>query len=363
MKSVVVKYYSHRNLGDDLLVKVLTDRYRNQFVLNSYNRAPFKDSKNVSLAGGQIRRLYNHLANRIKPRASFLKLAEKADLMIYVGGSIFIESGNLAVWYQNLDMYRQLQLKNKPYYIIGSNFGPYQSPEFLDICQEIVAGAEDVCFRDQDSYRLFSNLPNTRIATDIIFSLDSNCYQSKIQKRAIVSVIDPSWRFSAAQSKHYFQLVVDLIQQAVKNGYQAILMSFCQPEGDEKAVKKIYNLLDKKTQQSVNFYFYRNNLEEALQLIASSEIVIGTRLHAVILGLVFGKKVLPLIYSDKVYNLLDDINFTNLSIDIRDTVKQSPRDFDLNTLFIPSFDPQAKLAEHQFQELDKILSLRSQKTK
>ena len=84
-------------------------------------------------------------------------------------------------------------------------------------------------------------------------------------------------------------------------------MSFCSFEGDEDAVDSILKLVEGK--ERVEVYKYDGNIQEALSVIASCKIVIAARFHAMILGLLFDKTVIPMIYSDKTFNVINDIGF------------------------------------------------------
>ena len=72
----------------------------------------------------------------------------------------------------------------------------------------------------------------------------------------------------------------------------------------------------------------------------------------------FGKKVLPIVYSDKTINILRDLNFDGPIFDIREIDKFNGQKFDISNLRVNNIDKQKKLAEKQFQELDKILEKR-----
>ena len=60
---------------------------------------------------------------------------------------------------------------------------------------------------------------------------------------------------------------------------------------------------------AVRTLYYWNNIQEVLTELASSNTVIGTRFHAVILGLLAGAEVLPIMYSNKTGYVLDDLGF------------------------------------------------------
>ena len=90
--------------------------------------------------------------------------------------------------------------------------------------------------------------------------------------------------------------------------------------------KRLYSSADKTFVLGTNFGPYRNSwykksysdTSRILSAIAESEVIVGTRFHASILGLAAGCKVLPIIYSDKTSHSLDDIGFaSDIRLDLR----------------------------------------------
>ena len=94
-------------------------------------------------------------------------------------------------------------------------------------------------------------------------------------------------------------------------------MSFCKNQGDELAIKRIMNKCEKDVREKIDTYFYQGNLDEALNVLADCSVIIGSRFHANILGLILGKTIIPVIYSEKTTNALKDIEFNGKIMDIK----------------------------------------------
>ena len=131
-------------------------------------------------------------------------------------------------------------------------------------------------------------------------------------------------------------------------------MSFCEIEGDNIYVKKL-----KEKHTYIKEYYYDGNIDEALKEISESEVIVGTRFHANVLGFIFNKIVIPIIYNDKTKNLLNDINFQGTFFDINNLNKDSFDNINIETIKrenrILDIDYLRKEAEHHFDELDKVL--------
>jgi colanic acid/amylovoran biosynthesis protein len=356
MKKVLIDFYSKNNLGDDLFVSILASRYKNTFsIITTQNTPLFKKIKNLKVHQiPYIIFLLFKVVERIKKQRNILfgRYLRKNDLVAHIGGSIFIEGDNLARWRGDRDFYTNL---SKPYYILGSNVGPYKSNEFMEILRDTFIHAEDVCFRDKASYRLFQDLDTTRVSTDIVFTLDAEPYMTETKKQVVFSLIDSYRKFDSSTALKYEREVLSLTRKFIDEGYEIVYMSFCKHEGDEHAAERIIAKAPLTIRDKIEAYNYSGDMDGALTKIMQSEVVVATRFHAMILGLLFGKKVLPMAYSDKTIDMLNDIGFKGPAVDIRKTNDFNANKFDVNSFEKNDISKQIKTAELQFQELDKVL--------
>lgn len=332
--------YLSKNLGDDLFIDILLKRYPNHkyFAISKGEKYKIKNLKVFS---------NSYFFRAIKKFELEKYLANTRDLVITIGGSMYIE---------NNDSTRDFSLGKNKQYILGSNFGPYQTEEYFNNLYKIFEKAEDVCFREEYSYNLFKNLSNVRYAQDIVFSMDTSSIKITQNKRAIISVIDCKSKLDEKYQEVYEQGIVKLINYLFSIDYKICLMSFCKAENDEDAINRIINKLDEKSKEKIEKYFYNGNIEEALNNIGDSSIVIGSRFHAIIIGLLLNKSVLPIIYSDKTKHVLEENNIDVKIIDIKNMDHFNPltlTEEDLNK--IHNIEDIIKSSKKQFEKLDLIL--------
>ena len=361
MKKVFIKGYFKNNLGDDLFFKILSSRYNNEFFAvcsPKYNY--FNRYNNIIFNKSYIIYYFYRILERILKKKNYMEKSKLSDIdvIVNIGGSIFIEnkSSGICELKNQFDFY-----KNRPYFILGSNFGSYINEFYKEfIKNNLFACAKDVCFRDFKSFNMFKDLPNVRVAPDIVFSLDTSSIKITNSKKIIISVIDCSSRFSEDIVSKYEQTIIDIIYYFDNLGYTIILMSFCKFEGDEVAIEKIINKIDKsKLKRDLEEYFYNGNINGALDIIGDSQIIFGSRFHANILGLLLGITIFPIAYSDKTVNVLNDIGFEGKIIDIRNIDKFSVNDIsDEDLTYKCNVDVYKKDALNHFIELDKILRRR-----
>lgn len=359
MKKVLVKGFFENNFGDDLFLKVLVDRYPNtKFYISSTSDYDyfFKKYKNFFIFKKYnilyiIKTIFNKLMKIIKSDKVYrIESFIKFDEIITVTGSLFMENSdtNLNEIKSNYDF------KNVRYTILGCNFGPYISNDFLDLHHDsIFKNAFDVCFRDLYSYKLFKDLKNVRHAPDIVFNLDLNDIKNNNSKCVVFSIMncnkDNTFRID---ENLYIAKCIELINFYKKNNYSIKLVSFSKKQGDEDIIEKI---LKQITLDNISKYYYRGNIDECLNYIADCEIIIGTRYHANILGLLFNKKTLPISYSKKTDDALYEVGFNEKIVHLSEFSNLSIDDeFEI---FKPNIDIEKVIfdASKQFSKLDEIL--------
>lgn len=309
--------YDKQNLGDDLFVHTITKRYPHaKFYIwsDKKNQTVFRCLPNLKVLD-QDSRLVRFL-NRLRPSllARYRAWLEKRCVaVVYIGGSIFMEYDPVVYpsWWE-------YEAENRPFYVLGANFGPYRNPIFRDNYAGIFAKMQDVCFRDTYSYDLFPNVPTVRQASDILFAYPMPQVPVK-EKQIFVSVIDCASRDDSHKLKNldgrYVSGMVELLKGYLEQGYTPVLCSFCKHEGDELGIQKIQDALADSRVQTL--HYNGTNADAIIKALAESELVIGTRFHATILALAAGRPVLPIIYSDKTLHVLQDLGFDGVTYDIR----------------------------------------------
>ncbi|WP_338617449.1 polysaccharide pyruvyl transferase family protein [Turicibacter faecis] len=359
MKKIFLKGYLIKNLGDDLFIKIISERYPqvvfDAYSLKKYNKNIFKQ-KNLNLYFFEnfITKVINMLFFKMGIKKSITREMKNDYLAtVIIGGSLFIETEKF-----NSSKYLNYNYKFiRPYYILGSNFGPYFTQEYLEVNKEnIIKKAEDVCFRDNSSYILFNDLNNVRIASDVVFSMDLSHIKITEEDKVVISVIDCCRKVNPKYKIGYENKIIELIKYFIKKDYNITLMSFCKSEGDEEVIERIIKKFNNQQKNKIKKHFYRGDINEAINELACSKIIIGTRFHANILGLKLNKTIIPIAYSDKTINVLKDMNFKGKIFDIRKL-----EDFNITKItdqdlsYKIEIKEQVESANQHFYKLDKLL--------
>lgn len=360
MKKIILYAYDCCNLGDDLFVRVIANRYpRTRFVFWSsrHNKHTFADVKNLKVIDkdSRLTHLMGNLHPSLLPRFRNWQEAHAAAV-VYIGGSIFIEYES---WPQVLNWW-EYQARNHQLYVLGANFGPYHTEEYRSAMAKIFDSAQDVCFRETYSRDLFID-HKVRWAPDILFSCPMP--QVKQTKRQIfLSVINCTAKnegetMLAEYQAKYVQNLCVWCREYIQQGYTVVLASFCKKEGDEKTIADLQQAMPMELQSGKlqKLCYDGTNSGQILEAIAESEYVVASRFHAVILAIAAQRPVFPLVYSDKTVHVLEDIGFLGSYADLR---KNEPISFErvnknfTEKILVP-LEKIKKQAENHFCMLDR----------
>lgn len=361
MKRVFLYAYDKVNLGDDLFIRTIVNRYPDiQFYLwsNKLNQKIFKDCNNLKVINKESK--FISILSNIRPslNARYQEgIKKRCNAVVYIGGSIFMEYPS----WRNIVNWWKYQNDHYAFYVLGANFGPYQSKEYKEAMKDVFKNMEDICFRDRYSYELFQEINTVRYAPDILFSHSMPIVKKK-KKQIFISIIDCD-RKEDGKFKQYRELYERVIQyiteQFVEKKYIVKLVSFCKVEGDEEAARRIKGqFINHEKYSNIQVIGYNGyNTKEIEYELASSEYVIATRFHAIILSLVAKQKVLPIIYSNKSKNMLLDIGFSGKYLDLLelDKFEMGQVYYNLKEEMMIDFTDVIKVSKQHFEKLDKVL--------
>ena len=297
---IYLNAYIAQNLGDDLFLDILLKRYPNH---EFYAITQIKNEYHYP----NLHLYSSPLVYKLMKRFHLEKhMANRYDMVVTIGGSMFMEKSHPSY---------DLTMGKKDRYILGVNVEPHQTERYYKAVHSAFSKCKDVCLREKYSYKLFHDLPNVRLAPDIAFGLDTSNLKITNRKRAIISVISYDHKLrennknvDASFTSIYESKIVEFIKRLSREeGYEIVLFSMCKSQGDSEAVNRIFDKCDKKLQNKIQKYEYQGNIEEALNLFTDSSLIVGSRLHANIIGLILGKPIIPFVYSDKTTHILEDI--------------------------------------------------------
>ena len=361
MKRVFLYAYDKINLGDDLFVSFITNRYPDiNFYLwtEKQNKETFQNLKNLKVIDKNSVIVCLLREIRASFEARYKAWWEKrCNASVYIGGSIFME---YRTW-KNQITWLNYQAEHYHFFVVGANFGPYKTEEYRRQLGTVFHKMEDVCFRDIYSLKKFEGNPKVRYAPDILFSYSMPDVAVK-EKQLFVSVVsccnkDKEHNLRNEES-NYIENMSKILKEYLKEGYHLVFSSFCREEGDEEEIRKIIDRLGHPNSKQIRMLNYDGtNRKQILYALAESEYIIGSRFHAIILAMTAGRPVLPIIYSDKTKNVLEDIGFKGVVFDLRSDKSwdytQSRKNLDSVSFIVP--EKIKKNSQDHFEKLDEFL--------
>ncbi len=324
-----IRAFIKGNLGDDLFIHTLCKRYPDtQFVMcgEKAYKTMFTEHKNLKYVctdtffNKWLFRVFNIPAytdaiikklikkDRTVPNYRCLEyLSRHSRNNVLISGSIFMESGNnefvMAPYYKNEKKY----FESRPV-VLGCNFGPYHSKGYYDFYNKCFDMARQVSFRDKYSHSLFVK-ENTVYAPDILFAYDKDCYMIPKEKDyVLISVMNLLKDFSDSRElqEQYEDTLAAFVNRLTKENNRVVLMGFCNAQGDNAVIASLYKkLVDKDKVKCVNYPDI--TYKEAVGYIAGARTVVATRYHAMILGWLYNKPVLPIVYNEKMTHVIEDL--------------------------------------------------------
>lgn len=312
---VFLSSYLNNNLGDDLMIKMICDRYpHHDFYISNINNLsrPSIHCDNLYVIGSITPRKSQYILRAINKCLSYLRIPKiqivfhflfhKYDINLELGGSIFMQVTEKS-WINKVRDASFIVGRIPINIIDDCNFGPYTSSSFLKKHKELFSKYDQVIFRDGYSLSLFSELNNVNWFPDIVFSYPFRHIGGK--NYYIVSVVGMDNVGIKNNLDLYISGLVSLVDR-ISTCSDVLLLSFCNGEGDALTCEKIYKSLYNKKNVSI---FEHENVEETVRVIENSKGMICTRFHASVSALSMNKPLIPIIYSNKISSMLSDLNY------------------------------------------------------
>ncbi|WP_288162056.1 polysaccharide pyruvyl transferase family protein [Dubosiella newyorkensis] len=356
--NIYVQGFFYSNLGDDLFLKILANRYKNHnfYVVTEkkYSKA-FENIKNIHIY--RYNKL-NRLISKFNIFDYYTFVKNKCSTNVIIGGSLFQETIDTKNAFKRLKSFPT----GEQTFLIGINFGPYKTNAYIDATKTYLSKVKDACFRDDWSYNFFKDLSNVRYSTDVVFNLEGYISPKKTNKQVFVSVMDFSNNENELDKTRYEEFLLKCINKYITLGYKIILSSFCAFQGDPKAIDRIINKINNDLRSEISVLNYDgNNLDCILNSINSSEMIIATRFHSLILGILFNKPVVPIIYNNKTRIFLESIQKENYGLYINNISEEIQVEDYLLKIEDVELKNLKELSKRQFLGLDNYLNKMSQK--
>lgn len=312
MKLAVFGNYGVRNLGDDLILMGLRQKFVND-QLTVFCGNPEQVRKQFGLhsrsffPGGLRSWIHFFLSAEVRKSSDEdFQALKHMDRILIGGGGILVDRHikAVALWWFQLSMIRK---SGVPFEFVGNSL-ELKSWWSRWLLTPFLKSASSISVRDQASRSLLGSLGvKAELVEDLSAIAPLNMAPREPQKLLALALC--KWRIGDPQKS----TLRTFVQQKQEAGYRIICLAFQTAGDDDRMIfTELFPNLEIKSE-----------LPDVLEVLRTCEVLIAMRYHAVLLGLRFQVPTIALPYQEKVSNLMSDRGLSNQSVPIQKIDEQS----------------------------------------
>ncbi len=332
-RAVILGWYGYGNVGDELLLDATLKYFDSRFDSFVYQSPVDLKKKNSSPFPLQNKKDLLRLA----------KLIVFSDAILLGGGSYLRDvSSKNSLKVKLLLLFLGVVLR-KPIYFFGSGLGPFSYNKDTWLLKYVFSKVTFPAVRDINSAKLYKQIcgKDALVVPDSVIWYLSDITPKQVNNGKIAFALR-EWHDSNMedkQSSFYLTFINELTvfmnslpRTAVTNGivfHNSLEDTFaCDQKVYEDVIKNLA-----KENSTINIQFLESNLEDVTAKYDEVEILIGMRLHSLIIGAVFKKKLIAISYDPKVRSFMESIGLGEFVIDFEEFTSEK-----LNNLLVKSKD-------------------------
>ncbi|SFE92282.1 polysaccharide pyruvyl transferase family protein [Alteribacillus iranensis] len=329
MRIGIIGNYGHNNNGDEAILSGLLHQLMAEGGIKKENIVVFSNNPSNTTARhgvaaypllykkGNI--IFSGLTTVLKSR----KIMKQLDLLIVGGGGLLMD-----MYKRDAPLYSVLGLTGNysgcRVAVHGVGAGPIQTRLGKFFIKKLISVASSVTVRDEKSKELLKHIGVKRdvhVIFDPAFSVPvthSHQPSKKIEKVGVTAVPYFSQAYWPVPDKRKYQdyiegMALSLDQLIQEKGVRVTFFSTKYPE-DVQVTRDIFKLMETKEQVEI----IEDNLmpEEIVNIAGSQDLVIGTRLHSLILAVNAATPVIGVEYHKKVKDFMGVIKKEQYSVAI-----------------------------------------------
>lgn len=306
--------YGRGNVGDDVFTICASNLFQDYTI--------YMNSANDLLLPGETDNKIHTLStvdkgDILKKISVFIHTKQ----VIYWGGDLWVELYGTKyprqLLYKMVLMNTLLRLAGKNVAYVGSGIGQLRGFS-LQLARLSASMAKKIVVRDERSARLL-NRKNIVVLPDIAINVPYNnpTLHKKSKSRVFSVVISVLW--SIPNPKQSFPRVIkaiaDVINKLPSDKFEITLLpmhvSGNEGRDDLWASEQLAELINRKSDIHL-----KRDLKSAVELLKNSNLIIGSRLHACILGVVNSTPTIGISYRPKVRSFFIENNLEKYCIDL-----------------------------------------------
>ena len=334
MKIGIVGNYGNNNQGDEAILEGILIQLTNMFPVTREELLVFTNSPEQTKEkfGVQVRKLY--YKKKTAPTTLFATVRKhrsvirELDLLIIGGGGILMDlyTHSLVLF----GMYGKVAHYTKtPYVIFSAGAGPIETVKGKVILRSLVNQAELVTVRDKASVDVLKAIGVNRdisVVADPAFYVQPPKIKKTDGEEKIIHVGVTAVPYYHAdywptedkeKYENYVTGMVNNLECLLQESPEIRIHFFATKHPQDTAVSKdIKSRIPSNNRCRV--YDVRLDQSDILKKLNEQDIVIGTRLHSLILALVVQKPIIGIAYHHKVNDFMNDIGCQDYLISMDD---------------------------------------------
>ncbi|KRG09607.1 hypothetical protein ACA29_22970 [Lederbergia galactosidilytica] len=258
--------------------------------------------------------------------SEFTNDVKNCDLLIVGGGNAIFDLTRYSLSAYRINRILSIAKEyDKKVFITSIGIGPFKTKKQIDYTIDTLRLADYITVRDKKSFKYIETLNNTSyLSIDPAFLLKKvtldDVKDSNKTKEISICIIDLFLnKESAKRYQEYISSFVALIDELDKEN--CIINLYSTEPRDYRAVYDVYNKLENKNNVRVNKI---GNFNELIKLYSQTDLVIGTRMHSMIIALSQFIPVIGLSWQDKVTEMFDMVNLSEDVFDSNRFEKEIP---------------------------------------
>lgn len=298
-KICIIGYYGFGNFGDDLMLDLFLEKIQYKyFEVIVFTKRPYK----------RLKKNIKQVVLRSKFSVfQYIYYFFKCKLVLWGGGTCIYESfdGNDKGLNGLLRRVLLSKIFHCRFVFLGIGFDILQKQKNIQIAKNIFKKASSVYFRDAISYRNAKDYFKGGVLSSDLAFLYRNCEKlQKTKKQEPYRIVF----CGVGDSRFLEESFLDKISELLKNiHYQKKAEILLIPLHKNKDEKLHFTLLKRLENDCKISLFEWDCPEDVIKEISKSHLVLGMRLHSLIISLIVGTPFFGIQYENKVRYFLESI--------------------------------------------------------
>ena len=303
MRVLLSGYYGFDNAGDDAVLFAIVQALRE--IMPAVDITVLSNQPEKTAAQFEV-----HAVDRWS-KAGLLKAVKNCDILISGGGSLLqdVTSKNGILYY--LGIIKLAQMMHKKVMIYAQGIGPVNEPRNRKLVAKILNKVQAITVRDFDSRQELIEMGVYReilVCVDPVLGIRAGQIEEEQGVRLLheanagfqngkknLMVAARNWR----HSDYFFREIAQSCDAMAEQGWQIVFLPFHYPE-DVEAGRRIAALMDREAVVLGGNY----TPQETMAILKNADLIMGMRLHSLIMGAALLKPMVGLSYDPKVSSFM-----------------------------------------------------------